>query len=193
MKRFILFFLGVLIAQAISAQDIIVTRISERIDAKIVKISETEVEYRKSNNPEGPIFVISCDKIASIVFANGDVQTFDQKTDKKVTPVKNNEVGKDNSIKSNFKFAFFAGYSRPSLMSSSNGLSASVDFNGGYIGFGNILKINDYLSFCPRYIFSVAIKEKVHMIDFMVPLLIKVGANINEDFGYMRVSVLKCC
>ena len=61
----------------VCAQDIIVTTSSERIDAQIVEVSETEVRYKKADNPTGPTFVLSTSKIVSIVYANGDVQTFE--------------------------------------------------------------------------------------------------------------------
>ena len=59
-------------------QDIIVTQGSQRIDAKVLEVSETEVRYKKANNPDGPVFVIAADKIASILYSNGDVQLFDK-------------------------------------------------------------------------------------------------------------------
>ena len=60
------------------AQDIIVTTSSERIDAKVLEVSETEVKYKRHDNLQGPTFVISTSNIASIIYQNGDVQTFKQ-------------------------------------------------------------------------------------------------------------------
>ena len=60
------------------AQDIIVTHESERIDVNVIEVSETEVKYKKADNPDGPTFVLSTSKIASIIYKNGDVQTFKQ-------------------------------------------------------------------------------------------------------------------
>ena len=61
------------------AQDIIVTRDLKRIDAKITEVSETEVRYKKSNNLDGPVFIIFTEKVSTILYANGDVQSFEQK------------------------------------------------------------------------------------------------------------------
>lgn len=79
MKHFLFIFAFALFAvQSLMAQDIIVTRQAERIDAKIMEVSETEIKYRRTSNPEGPIFVLGVDKIASIVYANGEVQVFEK-------------------------------------------------------------------------------------------------------------------
>lgn len=63
--------------QMLHAQDVIITRQSERIDAKILEVSESEIRYKKQNNPDGPTFVLSTTKVASILYANGEVQTFE--------------------------------------------------------------------------------------------------------------------
>ena len=60
------------------AQDVIVTKQSERIDATILEVSDQEVKYKKQSNPTGPTFTLSTAKIASIIYANGEVQTFSQ-------------------------------------------------------------------------------------------------------------------
>ena len=77
MKKLIVLLIGCLsVAQVCVAQDVIVTRDSKRIDAKVEEISETEVRYHRQDNPDGPVFVLSTSQIASIVFANGEVATF---------------------------------------------------------------------------------------------------------------------
>lgn len=63
--------------------DVIVTTQSERMDVKIVEVGSDYVKYKKANNLNGPTFVISTEKIASVMYANGEVQVF------KNTPVKN--------------------------------------------------------------------------------------------------------
>ena len=80
MKR-VLFFVALCCAmlfQTLNAQDIIVTKQSTRIDAKILEISANEVRYKKASNLEGPTFVLSTSEIVSILFANGEVQNMDQ-------------------------------------------------------------------------------------------------------------------
>ena len=63
---------------AVSAQDIIVTRDNKRIDANITEVSRDNIRYKKANSPDGPVFVMPVKDINSIVYKNGDVQTFEE-------------------------------------------------------------------------------------------------------------------
>lgn len=42
------------------------------IDAIISEITDTHIKYKKCNNPDGPLYTVSIDKINLIKFANGD-------------------------------------------------------------------------------------------------------------------------
>ena len=59
-----------------SAQDIIVLKNSERIDAKIVNVSSTEISYKKASYLDGPTFTLNIAEVSSIIYANGEVQAF---------------------------------------------------------------------------------------------------------------------
>ena len=61
------------------AKDVIVTKDAQQIEAKITEVSESEVKYKKASNPNGPTFVMSTDKIATVVYENGEIQTFQPK------------------------------------------------------------------------------------------------------------------
>lgn len=76
--KYVFFSLFIMGSACAWAQDIIVTRNSDRIDAKIVEVSESEVKYKKTSDTDGPTFVIESSKIATVIYANGDVQTFEQ-------------------------------------------------------------------------------------------------------------------
>lgn len=64
------------IAVSLFATDIIILKNSTRIDAVIQEVSQSEVKYKKASNPNGPSFILSTSEILSIVYDNGDVQTF---------------------------------------------------------------------------------------------------------------------
>ena len=70
---------------SLCAKDVIITRDAERIDAVVTEVSETEVKYKKANNPDGPTFVIATTKVASIMYQNGEVQTFKESTQQVTT------------------------------------------------------------------------------------------------------------
>lgn len=75
MKRLFLYIM-LIICELSFAQDIIVTKDNQRIDAKIIEVSETTIKYKKTTNLDGPTFSIQTDKISSVVYQNGNVQTF---------------------------------------------------------------------------------------------------------------------
>lgn len=77
MKRLIfIFFLCTTFVCSMFAKDVIITHDAEKINAIVTEVSETEVKYKKVDNPNGPTFVIATSKIASIMYQNGEVQTF---------------------------------------------------------------------------------------------------------------------
>lgn len=66
------------IACLASAQDVIITKDSKKIEAQIIEVSQTEIRYKEVNNLNGPTFVIATNQINSIIYANGTVSTFNQ-------------------------------------------------------------------------------------------------------------------
>lgn len=62
---------------SLTAQDIIVLRNSERIDARIIEVTSTEITYTLADDGSGQVFRLSVAEIASIMYGNGDVQTFE--------------------------------------------------------------------------------------------------------------------
>ena len=62
-----------------AANDILIKRNSEKIEAIIQEVSDTEVKYKKASNPAGPTYSVSLMELATIVYANGDVQAIEQK------------------------------------------------------------------------------------------------------------------
>ena len=76
MKKFI--FLLVTLVGVLSAysQDIIVTKKSQKIDAKILEVSKTEIKYKELDNLDGPTFILPVTDIHTIIYANGKVSIF---------------------------------------------------------------------------------------------------------------------
>ena len=68
--------LCIIVSNYCMAKDIIVTRGAEKIDAKITEISQTEFKYKKANDLKGPTFAIGINDISTIIYENGDIQTF---------------------------------------------------------------------------------------------------------------------
>ena len=59
------------------AQDFILLRDGNLIECKVEEISQTEIRYRPIDNLDGPVFVISADRVFSIRFENGTVHVIE--------------------------------------------------------------------------------------------------------------------
>lgn len=57
-----------------AANDILIKRNSEKIEAIIQEVSDIEVKYKKASNPAGPTYIVKLSELATIVYANGEVQ-----------------------------------------------------------------------------------------------------------------------
>ena len=91
MKRFLFVLLVIFVGLPLGAQnkktttpksDVIITVQSEKIDAIITEVSDETVSYKKASNPKGPTFVLSTEKISTILYANGEVQVIKHKATK---------------------------------------------------------------------------------------------------------------
>lgn len=63
---------------SLSAQDIILTKDSDMIEADVQEISDDFVTYKAFNNQDGPIYRIATSKVVKIKFKNGTEQTFNK-------------------------------------------------------------------------------------------------------------------
>ena len=76
MKKIITLLCTIFCVLSIFAQDIIITKDSKRIEAKILEVSSSEVKYKKITNIDGPTFVELVSNISAIVYSNGEVESF---------------------------------------------------------------------------------------------------------------------
>ncbi len=60
-----------LVCCTVSAQDIILKKNADEIQAKVLKVTETEIEYKKWENLDGPIYIIPANEIFIIKYQNG--------------------------------------------------------------------------------------------------------------------------
>ena len=58
------------------AQDIIITKEAQQIQAKITEVSKDFIKYLDFDNQDGPVFVLETVDVVSIVFANGQVKVY---------------------------------------------------------------------------------------------------------------------
>jgi hypothetical protein len=78
MKKLLSIFTISLLSICVFAQDIIVTIKAQKIDAKILEVSTSEIRYKELDNLDGPTFILRVDEINSIIYANGKVVLYNQ-------------------------------------------------------------------------------------------------------------------
>ena len=76
MKRFLISFVAILMTSVCVAQDIIVKKDGSTIQAKVLKVTQSEIEYKKISNPTGPSYTISTKELQCINYENGSRDTF---------------------------------------------------------------------------------------------------------------------
>ena len=74
----LLLFVATMLSAQTQNHDLIITHSSERIDAVIIEVTSTEIKYKQADFQTGPTFVLAKSEIASIIYSNGQVQTFQQ-------------------------------------------------------------------------------------------------------------------
>lgn len=61
-----------------NAQDVIVKKDNSTIISKVIKISSTEIEYKKWTNLDGPTYTINKSDVVSINYQNGEVEVISE-------------------------------------------------------------------------------------------------------------------
>ena len=76
MKKIVSLVFAAFVAVGAFAQDLIITRDGQRIEAKVLEVSSTEVKYKEFNTQDGATFILRADEINTVVFENGSVKVF---------------------------------------------------------------------------------------------------------------------
>ena len=96
MKNFISIICALIISIGYArAQDIIICRNGDEIESKILKISKTEIEYKKWSNQDGPTYTLEKSEVFMIKYPNGDKDLF------KETPAKQDDANKEATAEGN--------------------------------------------------------------------------------------------
>lgn len=149
---------------AVSAQDIIVTRDNKRIDANITEVSGDNIRYKKANSPDGPVFVMPVKDINSIVYKNGDVQTFEETAAtqsqpaavKKSEPAPKSEVANEKII---YTAAEFTGDTLPRFEYKKVFIPEKGKMKKRYCGGNMVLKGKEFSKFLDVYCHDVHKRE----------------------------------
>ena len=96
------------------AQDIIITTDAQKIEAKILEVSKSEIRYKEKDNLDGPTFVLGTDEINSIIYSNGKVVFYNQQsaeTPKQEKPVETTQVAQVTIDKEDLSIAHVESFS----------------------------------------------------------------------------------
>ncbi len=63
-----------------NAQDVIVMKDNKTILSKVTKVSQTEIEYKKWSDQDGPTYIINKSEVSNINYENGERDIFDSQT-----------------------------------------------------------------------------------------------------------------
>lgn len=72
MKKLIFLVAAVLCLAEAAAQDVIVRRNGEEIEARVEEVGEQSIRYRKFSNPSGPVYSVSRSEVFVIRYESGD-------------------------------------------------------------------------------------------------------------------------
>lgn len=84
------------VAQSVKA-DVIIKRDNTKIEAIIQEINSTTIKYKRFSNQTGPLFTIEKSKVASVLYANGEVESFGD-TQIKLRDIPNPQVKPKNDF-----------------------------------------------------------------------------------------------
>ncbi|MDB5234034.1 MAG: hypothetical protein JWR44_1027 [Hymenobacter sp.] len=80
MRTSLLLAVLVLLTGAAQAQDLLTKRTGEELPVKVVEITPTEVKYRRTDNPDGPLISMLSADVFMIRYANGTKEVFTART-----------------------------------------------------------------------------------------------------------------
>ena len=75
----------IVLTSASFAQDVIVTKDSKKINAKVTEVNINNIKYIDFDNQDGAVFTLLKSDIVSIVYQNGQVETFLSESSKSTT------------------------------------------------------------------------------------------------------------
>lgn len=88
MKKVLLISFALIVGFGALAQDVIILTNGDEIEAVVIKITESELEYKRYDNPDGPSYVRSLDKIFMVKYENGTKDVFTTPESVRRQPVK---------------------------------------------------------------------------------------------------------
>ena len=115
MKKFALFlFVSVATAFSAKAQDIVTTKDSTVVQARVLSVGQADVRFKKYDNLEGPTYILSKSELLSVKFENGKELNFAPNEGALASGAQGGAdslgLAKSKSPKPVFNMSFYGGY-----------------------------------------------------------------------------------
>ena len=142
MKKLLLLAISIMAVSAVKAQDIIVMKNAEEIQAKVTAIAPESISYKKWGNLEGPSYTMYKSEIFYIKYQNGDKEIMENITTPHRTSIKRTT---EDFTQSKFQGYTYLGadfnsiLGGPSLDFSFGVRTSKYFYIGGGIGWHNLL------------------------------------------------------
>jgi hypothetical protein len=91
-KIFLVFTVTFLISKLSFSQDIITLKTGEQIRSKIMEVGQSEIKYKKYDNQNGPVYVVTKSDLSDILYENGTKDIFNNETSKAIKAETNPET-----------------------------------------------------------------------------------------------------
>ncbi|MCR4620198.1 MAG: hypothetical protein K5633_05870 [Paludibacteraceae bacterium] len=168
--RTILTFLFLSLSIATFAQDLIVTRDNKLIEANITEVANDAIRYKKANAIDGPVFVIPVSDITSVVYRDGEVQSFGMEANKtpsqtpsaQATP--SSLAAESANEKIIYTAAEFSGDTLPHFEYKKVFIPEKGKMKKRYVGGNMILKTSEFEKFLDAYcneVYKRAVKSVI--------------------------------
>ena len=106
MKRLIFIIASILLGQVVCAQDIIQKKDATEIQAKVLKITDTEIEYKRWDNPDGPVYTIPAEEVFTITYPNGNKEVISHFDSSRRSAAGKKRIGKLPRYQGEVAFAY---------------------------------------------------------------------------------------
>jgi hypothetical protein len=77
MRTFLLVCMSCLPGGILLAQDTLVKRNGERIPSKVLEINPSEIKFKRSDSPDGPVYVLPPWEVSSIIYPGGRTESYE--------------------------------------------------------------------------------------------------------------------
>ncbi len=167
------------------AQDMITMKTGEDINAKVLEVTTSEIKYKKTDMPDGPIFSLLKSEVLIIRYANGTKDVFNNQSKEIKTEVETNSKEKKLIQGKKVSFGVKGGLNYSNLA----GQNSNKPIVRYHVGAFSEIKINPTFSFQPELQFSAqGFMSNVDLRQNAEDPVLTISDNI--DLSYINVPIL---